>query len=41
MDYNPIDCNGRIYDNQCAANCAKEDLSKCSVKTFNLFDNIL
>ena len=41
MDYNPIDCDGRIYDNQCAAKCAGEELSKCSSKTFNIFDNNL
>ena len=39
--YDPVDCNGRIYNNDCSARCAGEDLSKCTVKTFNLFDNNL
>ena len=37
--YDPIDCNGRIYDNLCDAKCAKENLSECSNKTWNIVDN--
>jgi hypothetical protein len=37
--YDPVNCNGRIYDNLCAARCAKENLSKCSSKTWNIIDN--
>ena len=36
MDYNPIDCNGKMYDNDCSARCAGEDLSMCSRNSNNI-----
>jgi hypothetical protein len=41
MDYNPVNCNGNIYGNSCAARCAGEDTSKCiPVTNFIDYDSL-